>query len=93
MNQFQIQETAPKGLLKVDAAVGEMQKKKLAEVRARRDSAAVEAALAALEKACKDESVNLMPFILDAVKTYATLGEICGVMRTVFGEYHANVSL
>ncbi|MBP2664229.1 MAG: scpA 1, partial [Firmicutes bacterium] len=42
---------------------------------------------------CKDESTNLMPLILDAVKAYATLGEICGIMRKVFGEYQAHVSL
>ena len=56
-------------------------------------NAAVAAKLAALEAACKDESVNLMPVILEAVKAYATLGEVCGVMRKVFGEYQPTVSL
>ena len=55
--------------------------------------AGVEAALAALEAGCADESVNLMPLILDAVRAYATEGEICGVMRKVFGEYKANITL
>ena len=54
--------------------------------------AGVEAALAALETACAGED-NLMPFILDAVRAYATEGEICGVMRKVFGEYKANITL
>ncbi|WP_425060009.1 Methylmalonyl-CoA mutase [Sporomusa carbonis] len=93
VNQFQIEEKPVEGLLRVDASVGELQKKKLAELRARRDNAAVKDKLAALEAGCKDESVNLMPLILDAVKAYATLGEICGVMRKVFGEYEAHVSL
>lgn len=93
VNQFQIKEKPIEGLLRVDASVGELQKKKLADLRAKRDNAAVKAALAALEAAAADESKNLMPFILGAVKTYATLGEICGVLRKVFGEYQAQVSL
>ena len=94
VNKFQIEnEEPPKDLLKVDASVGEKQKKKVNEMKAKRDNAAVEAALADLKKACNDENENLMPHILAAVKTYATLGEICGVMREVFGEYEAHVSL
>ncbi|AIF52505.1 methylmalonyl-CoA mutase [Pelosinus sp. UFO1] len=93
VNKFQIEEKPIEGLLRVDASVGELQKKKLADLRAKRDNAAVTAALSKLEAACKDESVNLMPIILEAVKTYATLGEICGVMRKVFGEYQAHATL
>ena len=93
VNKFQIEEKPIEGLLRVDASVGELQKKKLADLRAKRDNAAVSAALAKLEAACADESVNLMPIILEAVKTYATLGEICGVMRKVFGEYQAHATL
>ncbi|WP_414714882.1 acyl-CoA mutase large subunit family protein [Sporomusa sp.] len=93
VNQFQVAEKPVEGLLRVDSSVGELQKKKLADLRARRDNGAVEAKLAALEAGCKDENANLMPLILDAVKVYATLGEICGVMRKVFGEYEAHVSL
>uniref|UniRef100_UPI002ADE3CD2 methylmalonyl-CoA mutase family protein n=1 Tax=Tepidiforma sp. TaxID=2682230 RepID=UPI002ADE3CD2 len=52
-----------------------------------RDSERVKAALARLREACLDENVNLMPPILEAVKTYATLGQICDEMRAVFGEY------
>ena len=62
-------------------------------MKAKRDNAAVQAALADLKAACSDENENLMPHILAAVKTYATLGEICGVMREVFGEYEAHVNL
>ena len=93
VNKYQIKEKPPEGLLRVDAAVGEFQKGKLAKMKAARDNAAVADKLAALEAACKDESVNLMPVILEAVKAYATLGEVCGVMRKVFGEYQPTVSL
>ena len=93
VNKFQVEEEAPKNLLKVDASVGEKQKAKVEAMKAKRDNTAVQAALAALKKACADEHENLMPHILAAVKTYATLGEICGVMREVFGEYEAHVNL
>lgn len=93
VNKFQVEEKPVEGLLRVDASVGELQKQKLAKLRAERDNAAVTASLAALEAGCNDESVNLMPLILNAVKTYATLGEICGVMRKVFGEYESHVNL
>jgi len=62
-------------------------------MKAKRDNAAVQKALTDLKTACEDENENLMPHILNAVRTYATLGEICGVMRKVFGEYEAHVSL
>lgn len=86
-------EEPPKDLLKVDEAVGERQKAKVEALKAKRDNEAVKAALIDLKKACQDENENLMPHILAAVKTYATLGEICNVMREVFGEYVAHVSL
>ena len=50
------------------------------------DNAAVTASLTALRQAAQGTD-NLMPYLIDAVKTYATLGEICGVLRDVFGEY------
>jgi len=93
VNKFQIEEKPVEGLLRVDASVGELQKKKLAKLRAERDNVAVNAALAKLEAACNDEEVNLMPVIMEAVKAYATLGEICNVMRKVFGEYQAHATL
>ena len=86
LNKFQIKEAPPKGLLRVDPSVGERQVEKLASLKARRDNAAVKAALVALEAAAKGED-NLMPPILEAVRKYATLGEVCDVLRGVFGEY------
>ncbi|MDY3740877.1 MAG: methylmalonyl-CoA mutase family protein [Selenomonadaceae bacterium] len=93
VNKFQMEEEPPKGLLKIDASVGVAQCERLHAMKAQRDNAAVEKALADLKAACEDENENLMPHILNAVRTYATLGEICGVMRQVFGEYEAHVSL
>lgn len=93
VNKFQVEEPPITGLLRVDASVGELQKKKLVDLKAKRDNKAVQETLAALEAACNDEHVNLMPLILDAVRAYATLGEICGVMRKVFGEYESHVNL
>lgn len=56
VNKFQIEEKPVEGLLKVDASVGEKQKAKVEAMKAKRDNAAVEAALADLEAACKDEN-------------------------------------
>lgn len=89
VNQFQVEEEAPRGLLQVDPAVGEMQKRKLAALRERRDNLAVANVLDELEQAAKGDA-NLMPLIFKAAKSYATLGEICGRLRNVFGEYVAH---
>lgn len=89
VNRFQIDEEPPQGLLQVDPAVGELQKKKLADLRQRRDNIAVATVLDELEQAAKGDA-NLMPVILKAVKSYATLGEVCDRLRKVFGEYVAH---
>jgi methylmalonyl-CoA mutase, N-terminal domain len=64
--------------------------KLLNEVRSQRSSAAVESALAAL-KAGAASDVNLMPLIVDAVRAYASVGEICNTLRSVFGEYKEHI--
>ncbi|MCD8175527.1 MAG: methylmalonyl-CoA mutase family protein [Phascolarctobacterium sp.] len=92
VNKFQQEEEAPKNLLRVDASVGRQQADKVNKLKASRDNAKVKAALAALEAGCASDT-NLMPLILDAVRAYATEGEICGVMRKVFGEYQPHTSL
>ncbi len=92
MNKFKVAEKAPQGLLKVDPMVGEMQKKKLVELKEKRDNQAVTEKLIALKKACEGTE-NVMPYIVEAVREYATLGEICDVMREVFGEYEQSVML
>ncbi len=92
VNKYQVEEEAPKGLLRVDPIVGEMQKKKINDTKEKRNNEVVNEKLQALKKACEGTE-NVMPFILDAVREYATLGEICGVMREVFGEYEQAVLL
>ena len=74
-------------LLRIDHSVEELQRKRLEAVKQERDSAAVEASLAAIRTAADDPTVNLMPPIIDAVKTYATEEEISNAMRDVFGTY------
>lgn len=74
-------------LLRIDHTVEELQRKRLEAVKQERDSAAVEASLAAIRTAAADPTVNLMPPIIDAVKTYATEEEISNAMRDVFGTY------
>lgn len=93
VNKFQVEEKPVEGLLRVDASAGEFQKKKLAKVKADRDNDKVKAELAKLEAAAADESVNLMPVILDCVRAYCSIGEICGVLRKVFGEFKPHVTL
>jgi len=92
MNKFQIKEESPKGLLRVDPIVGEQQVARLKAIRAKRDNVRVQTALKALKHAA-ETTENLMPPILEAVKAYATLGEISDVMRAVFGEYQQKVIL
>ncbi|MCD6571163.1 MAG: methylmalonyl-CoA mutase [Deltaproteobacteria bacterium] len=58
----------------------------LQEVKRQRDNRKVQSCLEKIENAARDEKVNLIPFFVDAVKEYATIGEICGVLRNVFGE-------
>jgi methylmalonyl-CoA mutase N-terminal domain/subunit len=90
VNQFQVNEELPSNLLRVDPAVRETQMRKLARIKSERDSHAVDKSLDQLKKAAIGTE-NLVPPILDAVKKRATLGEICGVLRDVFGEYtHAS---
>ncbi|HHT85764.1 MAG: acyl-CoA mutase large subunit family protein [Bacillota bacterium] len=86
VNCFQIEEEQPKNLLRVNPAIGEAQKERLRGLRARRDGRAVASALKNIEAAAKGQD-NLIPPIVDAVKAYATIGEICDVLRDVFGVY------
>ncbi|HZK33548.1 MAG TPA: methylmalonyl-CoA mutase family protein [Tissierellaceae bacterium] len=92
VNKFQTEETEKKELLKVDPEVEKNQKEKIRKLKSERNNEKVKETLAILkEKAKTDE--NLMPYILDAVKEYATLGEICNELRDVFGEYQQTVIL
>jgi methylmalonyl-CoA mutase N-terminal domain/subunit len=91
LNKFQVKEKEkPKDLLKVDPAVGGKQVARLKELKNARDNGAVQQTLAEL-KAAAQGTDNLMPPILKAVKSLATLGEICDTLRAVWGEYEMTV--
>ena len=86
VNRFTGAEKAATGVFRVDDSIRKMQMEKLIDLKKNRDNVAVTRALKGLEQAARG-SENLMPFILDAVENYATLGEISDKLRTVFGEY------
>lgn len=87
LNDFLSEEEAPMKLLQIDPAVEKKLVERLKAIEQKRKSAKVGETLNMLRRAADEEDVNLMPLILQAVKEYATLGEICGVLREVFGEY------
>lgn len=86
VNCFEVKEEPPKGLLRVNPEIAETQKRRLKELRQRRDSRAVGQALKEVEAAARGDA-NLVPPIVEAVRNYATIGEICDVLRNVFGTY------
>jgi methylmalonyl-CoA mutase N-terminal domain/subunit len=85
VNDYVAQEK-PLEILQIDESVAHRQAERLSKLRKERSSDAVARQLAALRKATHSNE-NLMPYILDAVKSYATLGEICDAMRETFGTY------
>jgi methylmalonyl-CoA mutase N-terminal domain/subunit len=85
-NKFVMDEPAIDNLLSVNDSIRKLQSDKIKKVKAERNAENTLACLAAIEQAAKDGS-NLMPPILNAVESYATLGEIADAMRRVFGEY------
>jgi len=85
VNRFTVAEKRPIQILRVDDSVRDRQMARLSALRARRDGAAVAGSLARLEAAARG-SENVMPFIIQCVESLATLGEICDVLRGVFGE-------
>jgi methylmalonyl-CoA mutase N-terminal domain/subunit len=96
VNEFVIEEDSPK-ILYIDETVARQQSAKLKALRARRSNVEVKRALDALKKAAAQEPsagkdgkispANTMPFIVDAVRAYATVGEICEALREVYGTY------
>ncbi|ACB85069.1 acyl-CoA mutase large subunit family protein [Natranaerobius thermophilus] len=89
LNKYQVEEEFDLTTHKVDQSVADDQRKRLKDLRDKRDNDTVENKLSELKKAANGDD-NLMPYIIDAVKEYATLGEICGALREVFGEYEAD---
>jgi len=93
VNKFQTEEKKPQELLRVDPAVHQLQIEKLSRVKARREASLVQDALEKLREGAKKKSVNLLPLILEAVREYATLGEICQLLREEFGEHRETIVL
>ena len=92
VNKYEVKEPPLKGLLKVDPRVREVQIKRLAELRATRNQKRVDESLQKLREVAKKDG-NLMVPILDCVRAYGTLGEICDILRGVFGEYEPIVTV
>ena len=87
VNEFMAEEETPIKILRINPEIEKKLIKRLKEIKRQRNQARVKEALNNLRKAAENENVNLMPFIIQAVKEYATLGEICDLLREVFGEY------
>ncbi|MFQ3284583.1 MAG: methylmalonyl-CoA mutase N-terminal domain/subunit [Natronomonas sp.] len=86
VNEFEVDEEPTEDIEEVSEAEQREQRERVQQLRENRDNDAVEDALAALRGAAEGDE-NVMPYIVDAVKAYATTGEICNAMRDVFGEY------
>jgi methylmalonyl-CoA mutase N-terminal domain/subunit len=89
INRYRVEEEPDLNLLRVDPEVGVRQAARLRALRERRDNNSVSIALSQLRDGARSDE-NLVPLILEAVERYATLGEICAVLREVFGEYQAH---
>ncbi|GIO28532.1 acyl-CoA mutase large subunit family protein [Ornithinibacillus bavariensis] len=87
LNKYKIDEEVNPELLKVDEKLEREQKAALQERKLNRDKDLVNSTLKQLEWAAKNPEENLIPYILNAVKAYASVGEICNVLRREFGEY------
>ncbi len=92
VNRFASKEASPIPVLKVDPGVAERQKHRLQEVRARRDGREVLDSLRELRRAAAG-SENLMPYLYRCVRAYATVGEVCDVLREVFGVHRPAVAV
>lgn len=86
VNEYTIKEDQKIPLLQIDDSVAQLQKERLASLRLKRDNDKVKRTLQAL-KAGAEGTANTMPLILDCVRAYATLGEICDTLKEVFGVY------
>jgi methylmalonyl-CoA mutase N-terminal domain/subunit len=85
VNRYQLENEQQPEILKIDAALEGKQVERVKAVRARRDSAAVEAALAKLKEDAAHDDRNLMPTIVDASRAHVTMGEMCDALREVWG--------
>ena len=87
VNRYEQEDEQPIEILRIDPALEQKQIERVQAVRARRDSAAVEAALARLKEDAAHEDRNLMAPIIDASRAYVTMGEMCDALREVWGTW------
>ncbi|OQX58728.1 MAG: methylmalonyl-CoA mutase [Thermotoga sp. 4484_232] len=92
VNEFVDEELKMENILKVDPEVEEKQKARLKKLKERRDNGKVKKALQNIKKAATSDE-NLMPYFIEAVKVYATVGEISDALREVFGEYTESITI
>jgi len=92
VNEYVEPDEPPIPILKIGPEVEQSQAKSLADLRSRRDSFRMAGTLQALQEAAAGDE-NLMPYLIDAVKAQATLGEICAALKEVFGTYREPVVL
>jgi len=93
VNRFTVGDEPKMPTLHVDPAIERQQAARLAELRRTRDNSKVSEVLTQIEQAARTSDTPLMPLFVAAVEHSATLGEICKVLRNVFGEYRPNVSI
>ncbi len=92
VNEYTMDEPLEIPILRIDPEGERRQRERLKRLRRERDRELAAQRLRALENACRGDA-NLMPYILDAVNAYCTLDEVCGVMRSVFGEYRGHLAV
>jgi methylmalonyl-CoA mutase N-terminal domain/subunit len=92
VNKFQEEGARSAPVFKPNEAVAREQTEALVQIRAERDNSAVQVALAELRDAAEG-TANVMPPMREALRHYATVGEVCGVLRQVWGEYRPEVRL
>jgi methylmalonyl-CoA mutase, N-terminal domain len=87
VNRYHLEDEGEIDILRIDPALEQKQIERVRALRARRDSAAVEASLARLKEAAAKDDENLMPLLIEASRAYATLGEMCDALRETWGTW------
>jgi methylmalonyl-CoA mutase N-terminal domain/subunit len=92
VNKYQEEHGIEPKINRIDPLLEQKQLAKIKEFKSNRDKSKVDQALSQLQKAAEKDDDNLMPYIINAVKSYSTLGEISSTLRTVFGRYEPKIS-
>ncbi|MDQ4100917.1 MAG: methylmalonyl-CoA mutase family protein, partial [Thermoproteota archaeon] len=92
VNKYQDEHDVEPQINRIDPLSEQKQLANVKEFKSNRDKLKVDHALSQLQKAAEKDDDNLMPYIINAVKSYSTLGEISSTLRTVFGRYEPKIS-